>query len=334
MWFFMSVYFFVCIVNFAIATMNNKRQSNFFPLNIGLSGVSMVELETFIIVAEMKSFSSAALHMNVTQPTVTNRIHRLENSLDSRVFDRTTRSVSLTSSGESLYVEAKKALRDLSSLIKVFQDKSKLSRQKITFSGPRVLTSFFLEIARNYSEKYPDADVEYCDMTLNEMFCELDCGGVDFCICGFRSLDERFEFEVLCRDEGIFVCPVGHRLFGRDVVDISDLEGERLIFTKSFSKIQAEVYSHALMGGVELGDAKFVNNSDVLSDFLINGSFIGVQSVRESFYDGTNLGRSLFRVGGLDLFYNIGFVKMRRREFSALQYNFLSYLKREISCLW
>ncbi|PCI78451.1 MAG: LysR family transcriptional regulator [SAR86 cluster bacterium] len=52
--------------------------------------------------AEFRSFSKAAQFCHVTQPTLSNGVSKLEEELGGKIFDRTTRSVSLTQFGESL----------------------------------------------------------------------------------------------------------------------------------------------------------------------------------------------------------------------------------------
>jgi DNA-binding transcriptional LysR family regulator len=58
--------------------------------------------QTFVIVALEKNFSKAAKPLNTNAPNVTKRISTLEKSLGTRLFNRTTRTVSLTQEGESL----------------------------------------------------------------------------------------------------------------------------------------------------------------------------------------------------------------------------------------
>ena len=64
------------------------------------------DLETFIAVAEANSFSRAAERLNLTQPAVTKRIQRLEDSLGTQLFDRIGRSVELTEGGRPIHAEA------------------------------------------------------------------------------------------------------------------------------------------------------------------------------------------------------------------------------------
>lgn len=59
-------------------------------------------LRTFIVVAETGSFSDAGDRLHLTPSTISHQIARLESSIGKRLFDRTTRSCTLTSVGQQL----------------------------------------------------------------------------------------------------------------------------------------------------------------------------------------------------------------------------------------
>lgn len=68
-------------------------------------------LTAFIAVAENKSFSLAAEHLHLTQPAISKRIKSLEEQLNSPLFDRHNRSLSLTNTGHSLLPKAKEIVQ-------------------------------------------------------------------------------------------------------------------------------------------------------------------------------------------------------------------------------
>ena len=68
------------------------------------------DLETFIAIAEYRSYSRAAEHLNLTQPALSRRIHKLEASLGGPLFLRTTRSIQLTPIGQEFLVAARQLL--------------------------------------------------------------------------------------------------------------------------------------------------------------------------------------------------------------------------------
>ncbi|MBZ9637501.1 LysR family transcriptional regulator [Clostridium sp. FP1] len=65
------------------------------------------QLNTFIAVAELNSFTRAAYMLGYTQPTVTAQIQLLESDLGVRLFERIRKNISLTHEGEKFLVYAK-----------------------------------------------------------------------------------------------------------------------------------------------------------------------------------------------------------------------------------
>lgn len=69
--------------------------------------MNLTYVQTFLAVAEERSFTKAAEVLDVSKGLVSRHVQRLEETLNSRLFHRTTRSISLTEVGEELYSKAK-----------------------------------------------------------------------------------------------------------------------------------------------------------------------------------------------------------------------------------
>jgi DNA-binding transcriptional LysR family regulator len=75
--------------------------------------VEFKELEAFVAVAEELHFSRAAERLQIAQPPLSYRIQQLEKQLKIKLFNRNTRSVTLTDAGERLLGPARKVLADV-----------------------------------------------------------------------------------------------------------------------------------------------------------------------------------------------------------------------------
>lgn len=69
------------------------------------------QLRCFVAVARELNFRRAAEHLHMTQPPLSRQIQLLEDDLNVKLFERTSRSVRLTAAGKSFFVEAQDLLK-------------------------------------------------------------------------------------------------------------------------------------------------------------------------------------------------------------------------------
>ena len=65
------------------------------------------ELRVFVAVADLRGFAQAGRRLSISPAQVSKLIARLEDRLNSRLFNRTTRDVSLTDEGRALHARAR-----------------------------------------------------------------------------------------------------------------------------------------------------------------------------------------------------------------------------------
>jgi DNA-binding transcriptional LysR family regulator len=82
-----------------------------------MRGTEFAELRAFVAVAERSSFGRAAAHLGLTPSTISQTVKSLEGRLGLRLFERTTRNVSLTDAGERLLARVRPALVELDAAI-------------------------------------------------------------------------------------------------------------------------------------------------------------------------------------------------------------------------
>lgn len=86
--------------------------------------MTITQLSYILAVAEHKNFSYAAELCNVTQPTMSMQIQKLEEELDVQIFDRRTKPVKVTELGTAIIEQAKMVLHE-SAKIKAIIDSHK-----------------------------------------------------------------------------------------------------------------------------------------------------------------------------------------------------------------
>ncbi len=119
------------------------------------------DLQAFVAVAETGSFSRASERLFLTQPAVSKRVAQLETELDTRLFDRLGRQVSLTEAGRALLPRARDILQALE------DTRRALGNLAGQVAGPlRVATSHHIglhrlpPVLRAYAARWPEVELD------------------------------------------------------------------------------------------------------------------------------------------------------------------------------
>lgn len=102
------------------------------------------KLEIFVQVAKLNNFSKAAAELHMAQPAVSIAVRKLEDSLETRLFDRSARQVELTAEGRDLFDKAQSILRDVDDLTASVNAMSSLQKGEITLACPSMLATYYL----------------------------------------------------------------------------------------------------------------------------------------------------------------------------------------------
>ena len=100
-------------------------------------------LQIFHRVAELASFTQAALILGLPKASASTAVQQLESELGTRLLHRTTRRVHLTQDGQAFYERSKDVLADMDELQAMFQ------RQSVTGLSGRVRIDMSTGLARN-----------------------------------------------------------------------------------------------------------------------------------------------------------------------------------------
>lgn len=135
-------------------------------------------LRCFVAVAETKSFSAAGRQLGVSQPTVSQRIRRLEKQTGRPLFARDTRHVSLTDGGEAMMGFARRALRAIDDAQAYFAGPAERSRIRFGAADDLALTHL-PDILRDFRRKHPHINVEITVGQSASLFRRLKAGTLD-----------------------------------------------------------------------------------------------------------------------------------------------------------
>ena len=224
------------------------------------------QLRAFLAVYQLKKLSAAAQRLFVTQSAVSMLIRQLEEGLDTRLFDRTTRSLKATAAAEQMMVTVERILRDVDSLSNDFRELATLERGRVTLAITPTLAAFLLPDAmRAFNEQHPGVRVLVNDCAPDQFISRIIGEHVDFGIGTPERPGAEVEVQRLMRDHLALVCREDHPLAKARVVRWSDLAGHPLITVRPGYGVRPLIDGTAAEAGVALD---VVNEVSFLSTAL------------------------------------------------------------------
>lgn len=193
--------------------------------------VSLRQLRVFQAVAEFGNFTKAGAHVGLTQPAVSRCVTELEQQLDLKLLDRTTREVALTAPGRALAIQLERVLDDLDAVLQDVRGMATQRQGRVRVASSPTLSAYLLPecIARCHAE-HPGLDLVLLDRMQNQALASVLAGEVDFGVVIDPGRLDGLHAEPIMTEPFCFVCPTSHPLARRRAgVRWSDLSGERLV---------------------------------------------------------------------------------------------------------
>jgi len=117
-------------------------------------------LRTFLRVAQTKSFSAAAIDLDLTQPAVSRQVSALEAHLKTRLLHRTTSALALTAEGERMLPMALRVIEAVEALGEAGGAEAAAVSGKVRLSLPTPLGFFISDRLASLLQRHPDLQVE------------------------------------------------------------------------------------------------------------------------------------------------------------------------------
>ena len=191
--------------------------------------MTLQQLEYILAVNQFRHFAKAAEYCRVTQPTLSAMIQKLEEELDTRIFDRSQQPVCPTPVGILIIEQAQKIL------VQANRIKNIIEEEKHSLTGtfklgilptvaPYLLPRFFPQLMK----KYPDLDIRVIEMKTNDIKKALQTGEIDAGIVASLAGMEELQQTPLFYEQFFVYVSRKDILLNSEVIRTSDLNGEQL----------------------------------------------------------------------------------------------------------
>jgi DNA-binding transcriptional LysR family regulator len=208
------------------------------------------QIRAFITVAQLGSFTRAASLLNLSQPALTVQIRNLEEALGVRLFDRNTRTVSLTRMGRELVPALQRIVRDLDAVVAEARDVAAQRHGIVRLAAlPSFAAGVLPEIIAQFRKANPKISFVIHDMIASGVIAQVREEQVDLGLTGGRIVDPDFEVLHTTQDHMHVVYPVGHSFGDMDQIDVEALTRYPLILMHPATSVRAVVDAAFLAAG-------------------------------------------------------------------------------------
>ena len=191
--------------------------------------MTLQQLEYILAVDRFRHFAKAAEHCRVTQPTLSAMIQKLEEELDTRIFDRSRQPVCPTPVGIHIIRQAQHILTQTGRIRHIIEEEKHALTGVFKLGilptiAPYLLPRFFPQLMK----KYPQLDIRVVEMQTDVLKRALQTGEIDAGIVASLAGMEEFGQTSLFYEEFFAYVARQEPLFDRKIVRTSDLTGEQL----------------------------------------------------------------------------------------------------------
>ena len=191
--------------------------------------MDLFQLETFLAVADERSFSRAAARLHRTQPAVSQAIAKLEAELGEVLLDRSSRDGTLTDAGEVLREYAQKLLNLRGEAAGALTELRELHRGRLNLAANEYTCLYLLPLLDEYRRQNPHIKVAVQRALASRIPDEVLLHSVEIGVLSFRPDDAALQSVVVFRDDLCLVANPRHALAKAGEVSIRQLGQQNFI---------------------------------------------------------------------------------------------------------
>lgn len=188
------------------------------------------KLKIFYETALCLNMTKVAKNMYISQPSISQSIHELEEEVGVKLFDRIGKKLFLTTEGEVFLNYTRRILNLYDEGIKTLNDYSHNSKGKIKIGASTTIGIYILpDIIKSFSEKFPDIEISIIIENTTHIKSLILQNEVDFAYIEGEMKCEEINKEKIWEDELVFICGNNHKWNNINTIKSEELSTEKLI---------------------------------------------------------------------------------------------------------
>jgi len=213
------------------------------------------KLKVFCTVAETKSFSKTSEIIHLTQPAVSLQIQALEELYETKLFDRSSGSITLTPAGEILYKYAKQILTLYAEAAKEISKITGLIKGCVKIGAGTTVGNYILPaVAVDFKKRHPKIRVSVSIGNAKKILEMLNSSMIDFGIISEMPGKIKFSVESIKSDELCVICSAEHPLCDQKSISIYDVVKEPFVIREEGSSTRVIIERFLAEHGLSITD--------------------------------------------------------------------------------
>ena len=239
------------------------------------------DLQYLVAVADYQQFAKAADVCNVSQPSLSMQIKKLEEELGIVVFERTHKQIFITSVGDKIIAKARNILREVEEMRdigKIFADEcaGEFKLGLIPTVAPYLLPDFLPLIKKSL----PKLEIHITESQTAVLLNELQQGTIDAAILALPIAQTNLESELLYEEPFYLAVPPGHRLARKSKVSHQDLNNEAVLLLEDGHCLREQAFDICSSGGAKEQTNFRASSLETLRHIIATGSGVTLMPKR------------------------------------------------------
>ncbi|MDH6313843.1 LysR family hydrogen peroxide-inducible transcriptional activator [Parabacteroides sp. PFB2-10] len=191
--------------------------------------MNIQQLEYILAVDQYRHFAKAAEHCHVTQPTLSMMIQKLEDELNTKIFDRSLQPVCPTPIGKKIIAQAKSVIFETQRIKEIVHEEEQSLKGVFRLAvlptiAPYLLPRFFQQL----TEKHSDLDIRVLEMKTAETLHALHKGDIDAAIIANQPVEDYLQGTLLFYEQFYGYVAPQESIYKKEMIKTADISDENL----------------------------------------------------------------------------------------------------------
>lgn len=237
------------------------------------------ELKTFLTLCEIKNFTHTAEKLSMSQPTVSLHIKNLEQEFQTMLFQRSSKKLSITPTGELLYERAKQ-------MMQIFENaKQQIAAHHHTIQGElKIGASYTIgeyilpKILASFKEHHPHLSLQIIIGNTKEIVEHVKLLQVDVGLIEGTTNEKDIHVTPFMEDELVIVCSKLHPLAKHKQITVSQLQNEDWIIRETGSGTGEYLHHVFNQHGLKVRSLTTISSTQGIKESVIHNLGIALLS--------------------------------------------------------